>query len=149
MATLSASTTPETTHSAIIPLPQHMSHDHQRKKKATRACIHCQKAHLTCDDSRPCQRCIKRDLASTCADGARKKAKYLQDAEGKQNSYLRIHPTNQPTTTIADMMAHSSSFPPASTTTYSSSTPSSLNAGLLDTPVLFYHPRSYFITTNE
>ncbi|KAI8641659.1 hypothetical protein BD408DRAFT_367792 [Parasitella parasitica] len=53
----------------------------QRKKKAARACVHCQKAHLTCDDSRPCQRCIKRDLANTCTDGARKKAKYLQDAE--------------------------------------------------------------------
>ncbi|KAG2237258.1 hypothetical protein INT48_006662 [Thamnidium elegans] len=53
----------------------------QRKKKAARACVHCQKAHLTCDDSRPCQRCIKRDLAGTCTDGARKKAKYLQDAE--------------------------------------------------------------------
>ncbi|KAI9019544.1 hypothetical protein CLU79DRAFT_757745 [Phycomyces nitens] len=53
----------------------------QRKKKATRACIHCQKAHLTCNDSRPCQRCIKRDLASTCTDGARKKAKYLQDTQ--------------------------------------------------------------------
>ncbi|KAI7882997.1 hypothetical protein K492DRAFT_144405 [Lichtheimia hyalospora FSU 10163] len=53
----------------------------QRKKKAARACIHCQKAHLTCDDSRPCQRCIKRDLASTCTDGARKKAKYLQDVQ--------------------------------------------------------------------
>ncbi|KAI7865455.1 uncharacterized protein EV154DRAFT_533130 [Mucor mucedo] len=52
-----------------------------RKKKAARACVHCQKAHLTCDDSRPCQRCIKRDLAGTCTDGARKKAKYLQDAE--------------------------------------------------------------------
>lgn len=33
--------------------------------------------------ARPCQRCIKRDLAGTCTDGARKKAKYLQDAEGK------------------------------------------------------------------
>ncbi|KAJ2957878.1 hypothetical protein NQZ79_g6500 [Umbelopsis isabellina] len=37
----------------------------KKKKKATRACFHCQKAHLTCDDSRPCQRCIKRDLANT------------------------------------------------------------------------------------
>ncbi|KAI9316840.1 hypothetical protein BX666DRAFT_1947429 [Dichotomocladium elegans] len=53
----------------------------QRRKKATRACSHCQKAHLTCDDSRPCQRCIKRGLESTCADGARKRAKYLQDDE--------------------------------------------------------------------
>ncbi|KAI9029100.1 hypothetical protein CLU79DRAFT_737566 [Phycomyces nitens] len=83
MATLSASTTPETSHSAINSMPS--QHIPQRKKKATRACIHCQKAHLTCDDSRPCQRCIKRDLASTCADGARKKAKYLQDAEDLKN----------------------------------------------------------------
>ncbi|KAI9472203.1 MAG: hypothetical protein EXX96DRAFT_597265 [Benjaminiella poitrasii] len=57
-----------------------------RKKKAARACVHCQKAHLTCDDSRPCQRCIKRDLASTCTDGIRKKAKYLQDTDDISNS---------------------------------------------------------------
>lgn len=55
-----------------------------RKKKAARACIHCQKAHLTCDDSRPCQRCIKRNLSSTCTDGTRKKAKYLQDIEDSE-----------------------------------------------------------------
>ncbi|KAI8598850.1 hypothetical protein EDD21DRAFT_176157 [Dissophora ornata] len=60
------------------------SHAPQRRKKASRACFHCQKAHLTCDDSRPCQRCIKRDLATTCADGVRKKAKYLQDAYDAQ-----------------------------------------------------------------
>lgn len=29
--------------------------------------------------ARPCQRCIKRDLATTCTDAARKRAKYLQD----------------------------------------------------------------------
>ncbi|KAI8880258.1 hypothetical protein K501DRAFT_225159, partial [Backusella circina FSU 941] len=64
----------------------------QRKKKAARACVHCQKAHLTCDDSRPCQRCIKRDLASTCTDGARKKAKYLQDTEDSM-SYASLSTT--------------------------------------------------------
>ncbi|KAL1924740.1 uncharacterized protein VTP21DRAFT_4394 [Calcarisporiella thermophila] len=52
-----------------------------KRKKTSRACIHCQRAHLTCDDSRPCQRCIKRDLAATCMDGVRKKAKYLQDTD--------------------------------------------------------------------
>ncbi|KAI9490257.1 hypothetical protein BDB00DRAFT_838972 [Zychaea mexicana] len=57
-----------------------------RRKKATRACSHCQKAHLTCDDSRPCQRCIKRGLESTCTDGTRKRAKYLQDDEYEQVS---------------------------------------------------------------
>ncbi|KAK9352393.1 hypothetical protein V1523DRAFT_250950 [Lipomyces doorenjongii] len=51
-----------------------------KRKKASRACFHCQKAHLTCDDARPCQRCIKRGLSATCQDGVRKKAKYLHDA---------------------------------------------------------------------
>lgn len=53
----------------------------KRKKKTLRACHHCQKAHLTCDERRPCLRCVKRGLADTCADGARKKAKYLRDYE--------------------------------------------------------------------
>ncbi|KAJ1027111.1 hypothetical protein NDA18_003127 [Ustilago nuda] len=50
-----------------------------KRKKASRACLHCQKAHLTCDDSRPCQRCVKKGLADSCTDGHRKKAKYLLD----------------------------------------------------------------------
>ena len=50
-----------------------------KRKKANRACLHCQKAHLTCDDSRPCQRCVKKGLAESCMDGHRKKAKYLLD----------------------------------------------------------------------
>ncbi|KAG9010391.1 Transcriptional regulator of nonfermentable carbon utilization [Tulasnella sp. JGI-2019a] len=54
----------------------------EKKKKASRACIHCQKAHLTCDDTRPCQRCTKRGIADTCVEGQRKKAKYLlEDSE--------------------------------------------------------------------
>ncbi|KAG1350063.1 hypothetical protein G6F63_003868 [Rhizopus arrhizus] len=65
---------------------QAKSNSGPRKKKATRACIHCQKAHLTCDDSRPCQRCIKRNLSTTCTDGARKKAKYLQDIDETINT---------------------------------------------------------------
>ncbi|KIP04199.1 hypothetical protein PHLGIDRAFT_76307 [Phlebiopsis gigantea 11061_1 CR5-6] len=55
--------------------------DGPKKKKANRACFHCQKAHLTCDDSRPCQRCVKRGMADNCTEGHRKKAKYLLDEE--------------------------------------------------------------------
>ncbi|KAI0009239.1 hypothetical protein F4779DRAFT_382872 [Xylariaceae sp. FL0662B] len=51
-----------------------------RRKKARRACYACQRAHLTCGDERPCQRCVKRGLADACQDGVRKKAKYLHDA---------------------------------------------------------------------
>ncbi|KAF9010530.1 hypothetical protein BDQ17DRAFT_1515223 [Cyathus striatus] len=61
------------------PQPSKKARDGPKKKKANRACFHCQKAHLTCDDSRPCQRCIKRGIASNCTEGHRKKAKYLLD----------------------------------------------------------------------
>ncbi|KZT26684.1 hypothetical protein NEOLEDRAFT_1062401 [Neolentinus lepideus HHB14362 ss-1] len=57
------------------------SRDGPKKKKANRACLLCQKAHLTCDDSRPCQRCVRRGMASNCTEGIRKKAKYLLDDE--------------------------------------------------------------------
>ncbi|KAF2098190.1 hypothetical protein NA57DRAFT_40833 [Rhizodiscina lignyota] len=50
-----------------------------RRKKARRACAACQRAHLTCGDERPCNRCIKRGIEASCQDGVRKKAKYLQD----------------------------------------------------------------------
>lgn len=75
--------------------PPRKHRDGPKKKKATRACAHCQKAHLTCDDcpfplpllyvrsppstARPCQRCIKRGMAGSCVEGHRKKAKYLLD----------------------------------------------------------------------
>ncbi|KAJ7703011.1 hypothetical protein B0H17DRAFT_1041245 [Mycena rosella] len=55
--------------------------DGPKKKKASRACVHCQKAHLTCDDARPCQRCVKRGIGASCTEGHRKKAKYLLDEE--------------------------------------------------------------------
>ncbi|KAI0663538.1 transcription activator of gluconeogenesis ERT1, partial [Cubamyces menziesii] len=61
--------------------PAPRTRDGPKKKKANRACFHCQKAHLTCDDSRPCQRCIKRGMADNCTEGHRKKAKYLLDDE--------------------------------------------------------------------
>ncbi|KAF7376358.1 Transcriptional factor [Mycena sanguinolenta] len=61
--------------------PRARARDKPKKKKASRACVHCQKAHLTCDDARPCQRCVKRGIAANCTEGHRKKAKYLLDEE--------------------------------------------------------------------
>ncbi|KAK0515246.1 hypothetical protein JMJ35_002625 [Cladonia borealis] len=45
-----------------------------KRKKARRACENCQRAHLTCSDQRPCERCGDKKV---CKDGKRKKAKYL------------------------------------------------------------------------
>ncbi|SCZ90448.1 BZ3500_MvSof-1268-A1-R1_Chr9g10837 [Microbotryum saponariae] len=76
-----------------------------KKKKAGRACAPCQKAHLTCDDARPCARCVKKNRASECHDGTRKKAKYLQEVpdellERKQsNPFFQAsesHPGHEP-----------------------------------------------------
>jgi len=47
------------------------------KKKVARACNHCRKAHITCDESRPCKKCIARHMADTCRDAPRKTKKYL------------------------------------------------------------------------
>ncbi|KAI9505081.1 hypothetical protein BX070DRAFT_102849 [Coemansia spiralis] len=57
------------------------SNQKRKKRKTMRACNHCQRSHLTCDDSRPCLRCVNKGIADTCVDGQRKKAKYLIDAE--------------------------------------------------------------------
>ncbi|KAF4632727.1 hypothetical protein G7Y89_g5399 [Cudoniella acicularis] len=53
-----------------------------RRKKARRACFACQRAHLTCGDERPCQRCIKRGLADACQDGTN----YNQVNNGRTNN---------------------------------------------------------------
>ncbi|BGP25222.1 Transcriptional regulator of nonfermentable carbon utilization [Rhodotorula toruloides] len=63
-----------------------------KKKKAGRACAACQKAHLTCDDARPCARCVKKGCPEDCVDGARKKAKYLQEIPDELLERGRQHP---------------------------------------------------------
>ncbi|KAI8799346.1 hypothetical protein BJ742DRAFT_717944 [Cladochytrium replicatum] len=94
-----------------------------KRRKAARACQHCQRAHLTCDDLRPCTRCIKRDLADTCADGSRKRAKYLLEGgvsggetPAVTSPSLTATPGNSALTTFSQLlsdstMAHSSTDP--------------------------------------
>ncbi|KAI7898558.1 uncharacterized protein BX663DRAFT_555765 [Cokeromyces recurvatus] len=43
------------------------------KVHVSAACINCKKAHLACDVSRPCQRCINTDKVDTCRDIQHKK----------------------------------------------------------------------------
>lgn len=50
--------------------------DPGRKKKAKRrkvnhACLYCRRSHMTCDEGRPCQRCIKREIGHLCHDEQR------------------------------------------------------------------------------
>ncbi|KAJ4001587.1 transcription activator of gluconeogenesis ERT1 [Lentinula boryana] len=85
--------------------------DGPKKKKANRACFHCQKAHLTCDDSRPCQRCVKRGIGNSCTEGHRKKAKYLMDEEDLEQ--LKRSSKNQKNSTANSAENPRLSTPPA------------------------------------
>ncbi|CAO3638121.1 unnamed protein product [Cunninghamella echinulata] len=68
-ATTSASTLSNLNFGNFFSFDQLNNQDFGNKRKRTdTACVHCQKAQLTCDGSRPCQGCIKRDLATTCTD---------------------------------------------------------------------------------
>ncbi|KAK8847352.1 hypothetical protein IAR55_005209 [Kwoniella newhampshirensis] len=60
--------------------------EHKARKKVAKACLACQKSHLTCDEQRPCTRCVKKGLADQCVEGVRKKAKYLMEGEERASS---------------------------------------------------------------
>lgn len=64
-----------------------------KRRKAVRACTNCQRTHLTCDDNRPCERCIKRGCQDTCQDGVRKKNRQSSSSMtgGKDNGAIARH----------------------------------------------------------
>ncbi|KAJ2161676.1 Transcription factor [Coemansia sp. RSA 552] len=39
-----------------------------KRHKVSRACVYCQRSHMSCDSQRPCKRCIKRSIAHMCHD---------------------------------------------------------------------------------
>ena len=42
-----------------------------KRRKVNHACLYCRRSHMTCDEGRPCQRCIKREIGHLCHDEAR------------------------------------------------------------------------------
>lgn len=74
------------------------------RKKVAKACLACQKSHLTCDEresgsrwlrfgysltpERPCTRCVKKGIGEACVEGVRKKAKYLLEGD-ERGEYWR------------------------------------------------------------
>ncbi|KAL1930681.1 hypothetical protein VTP01DRAFT_10843 [Rhizomucor pusillus] len=43
----------------------------RKRKKVSLACVFCRRSHMTCDEGRPCQRCIKRSIGHMCHDEPR------------------------------------------------------------------------------
>ncbi|KAF7302902.1 hypothetical protein MKEN_01252500 [Mycena kentingensis (nom. inval.)] len=44
-----------------------------KRRKVNHACLYCRRSHMTCDEGRPCQRCIKREIGHLCHDERRPK----------------------------------------------------------------------------
>ncbi|CEP17339.1 hypothetical protein [Parasitella parasitica] len=100
-----------------VPLPslmyveaprQQEMHQPQTKKRPNKvhvsaACINCKKAHLACDVSRPCNRCVSTDKADTCRDIQHKKRgrpKMMRDAN---NNKIRPIP-NTPSAAVSQSL---------------------------------------------
>ncbi|KAG1086600.1 hypothetical protein G6F42_020923 [Rhizopus arrhizus] len=66
----------------------------EKRKNLIQSCTHCQKAHLNCDGGRPCQGCIKRDLATTCSDNNRKKIKLNTPTTNAMDSNNELYSPN-------------------------------------------------------
>ncbi|KAL7419448.1 hypothetical protein Q5752_006286 [Cryptotrichosporon argae] len=42
--------------------------ERRTKRKTGKACVYCRRSHMVCEGGRPCERCIKRDIAHLCRD---------------------------------------------------------------------------------
>ncbi|KAJ7492043.1 hypothetical protein FB451DRAFT_514997 [Mycena latifolia] len=51
-----------------------------KRRKVNHACLYCRRSHMTCDEGRPCQRCIKREIGHLCHDERRSKTVEKQPA---------------------------------------------------------------------
>eukprot|EP00761_Pharyngomonas_kirbyi_P003625 gb/GECH01003629.1/.p1 GENE.gb/GECH01003629.1/~~gb/GECH01003629.1/.p1 ORF type:complete len:748 (+),score=179.23 gb/GECH01003629.1/:1-2244(+) len=45
----------------------------KKRKQVKKACTNCRRTHMSCDDSRPCKRCVKLGIGDQCKDGESKK----------------------------------------------------------------------------
>lgn len=77
----------------------------KRKKKLEIACVYCRRSHMICDESRPCQRCIKRGIGHLCYDEPsnsrqRRKAAALRNTETPKEQSPAPAPTAQDSTPL-------------------------------------------------
>lgn len=77
----------------------------RKKKKVEMACVYCRRSHMICDDTRPCQRCIKRGIGHLCHDestpGRQKKNRKLENSINGANSPMTTSELQNETLAIA------------------------------------------------
>ncbi|KAI9267580.1 hypothetical protein EDC94DRAFT_601292 [Helicostylum pulchrum] len=80
-----------------------------KRKKVSLACVFCRRSHMTCDEGRPCQRCLKRNIGSMCYDEPKSTAtvKKVLNNETRKNSSSSCSESSEemtPTPTITALM---------------------------------------------
>ncbi|KAL7275568.1 Transcription factor [Rhizina undulata] len=50
------------------------------------ACVYCRRSHMTCDDDRPCTRCVKRNIGHLCHDEPREPKKYKTETPAAEEN---------------------------------------------------------------
>ncbi|TGZ79776.1 hypothetical protein EX30DRAFT_372797 [Ascodesmis nigricans] len=67
----------------------------KKRRKVNHACVYCRRSHMTCNDVRPCTRCVKRNIGHLCHDEPRepKKPKTESEVRSDQNMESKVsHP---------------------------------------------------------
>ncbi|KAK7450561.1 Transcription factor [Stygiomarasmius scandens] len=83
-----------------------------KRRKVNHACLYCRRSHMTCDEGRPCQRCIKREIGHLCHDEQRSKS----DKAPSQTQTQAQARTVSSTSNLATIAPATSPSAPASTT---------------------------------
>lgn len=96
------------------PLSDTVSPTKPKRAQVKNACVNCQRACKKCDNSRPCQRCVKYHLESTCQNSTRKERKRT----GKRGPYKRKQSSEIPLEYDLGTRRRSHSLPPRSFSSY-------------------------------
>ncbi|KAI5800042.1 hypothetical protein EDC01DRAFT_716566 [Geopyxis carbonaria] len=51
----------------------------KKRRKVNHACVYCRRSHMTCNDVRPCTRCVKRNIGHLCHDEPREPKKHKSE----------------------------------------------------------------------
>ncbi|ONH72558.1 Regulator of drug sensitivity 2 [Pichia kudriavzevii] len=64
----------------------------KKRRKVVSACVYCRRSHMNCDESRPCKRCVKRNIGHLCHDSHSKPPSLIV---GQSNSPSLIGDSSQ------------------------------------------------------
>lgn len=80
-----------------------------KRRKVDLACVYCRRSHMTCDEGRPCSRCIRRNIGHLCRDEPKKKNKDSGEGDGPGGTPGKISSDPSSSNTFAEpspMSAH-------------------------------------------